>query len=401
MVDRDGALLIDASVLGGSQMPSRGLRQAILIVVGVLLAFGFALTQVSAQSQASSVRAKFRSGNEVVIPASETVTHDLYIAAGTVRVDGRIDGDLFVAGGTIDVTGPVTGDLFVAGGTITLSGEVGRHLRVAGGNVSIASPVQLDLLAGAGTLTLASPSRVSGDLIFSAGQMTLDGTVTGSVLGSTGSYTKRGTVGGVEEVEISTTQTAPPPPAPTVGGTVLHHLQRYIGMLAAGGLLLWLTPRLVRAAAARITERPLPTIGIGALGFVGFFPLLLALFIAMIFAAIGLGLLGMGRLIAVTVFGVLIGSASLSFVFVLVLLFVAAAVVGLAVGQFALDRAGTMSAQGPFVALMLGALAIVLLTAIPIVGWVLNAVVVLFGLGALLAAAWRLRRPATPPATTV
>ncbi len=365
-----------------------------LAAVAVLVVSGLALTEVAAQGPPSSARAKFRGGNEVVITAAETVPHDLYIAASTVRVDGRIEGDLFIAGGTIDVTGPVTGDLFVAGGTINISGEVGRHLRVAGGNVAVRGPVRLDVLAGAGTLAVTSASRVDGDLIFSAGQMTLDGNVSGSVLGSTQAYTKRGTVSGVEEVEISARDTAPTPAPRTVGEVLLHHLQRYIGMVAAGALLLWLAPRLLRAAATQITARPLPTAGIGALGLVGFVPLLIALFIAMLFAVVGLGLLGMGRLITVLVFGVLVGSASLSFAFVLVLLFVAGAVVGLSFAQFGLERAGRGGAQGPFIALLLGALAVVLVTAVPIVGWLVHLAVAVLGLGALLIAAWRLRRPA-------
>jgi len=42
-----------------------------------------------------------RTGNTVTVPASETVHSDLYIGAGTVRVDGRVEGDLIVAGGTV------------------------------------------------------------------------------------------------------------------------------------------------------------------------------------------------------------------------------------------------------------------------------------------------------------
>lgn len=380
-------------------MRSRTLRlpRYALLLAAVMVLSSIVLTTAHAQVQATSVRDKFRSGNTVVIAADETVRHDLYIAASTIRVDGRVEGDLFVAGGTVDVTGPVTGDLFVAGGTVNLSGEVGRHIRVGGGNVSIQGPVQLDVLAGAGTLTITSASRLNGDLVFSGGQVALDGNVAGSVLGSAQSYTKRGTIGGVEEVGIQVAEDAPPPEPRSVGDVVVHHLQRYIGIIAAGALLLWLAPRLVRSAARWIEQRPLPTFGLGALGFVGFVPLLLALFVAMIFAAIGLGVLGMGRLVTVVVLGVLLGSASLSFVFVLVLLFVAAAVVGLTVGQLALERAGRTpeTAGGPFIALLIGALAIVLLTAIPVVGWVLNAVVGLFGLGALLAAGWRLWRPPT------
>ena len=53
-----------------------------------------------------AVSDKLRTGNTVTIAAGETVSHDVYVFAGTVRVEGTIDGDLVASGGLIDVTGP-------------------------------------------------------------------------------------------------------------------------------------------------------------------------------------------------------------------------------------------------------------------------------------------------------
>ena len=374
----------------------RRISQALALAV---LLLALALPQTWAAGPASTVRDKFRSGNSVVIPATETIPHDLYVVGSTVRIDGRIDGDLFVAGGTVDVSGPVSGDLFVAGGTVTISSPVERHLRVAGGNVTVSGPVRLDLLAAAGTLTVSSAARVGEDVIFTAGTMVLNGSVEGSVLGSAQTYTKGGTVGGGEEVTLNQQQ---PKQArtPSVASRVLGEIQRYLGIVLVGALLLWLAPRLIQPIAAQLRERPLPSLGFGALGFVGFFAVLIGLFIGMVVLAIPLGLLGLGRVALALLLGVLLGTGVLWYLFMLVLLFGAAVVVGLAIGKPALSRVEAPWAASPYAALLLGVFVVVALTAIPVLGWLLEALVVLLGLGALVLQFWQRRgAPAATPAS--
>jgi hypothetical protein len=255
--------------------------------------------------------------------------------------------------------------------------------------------VELDLLAGAGTLALRSAAEVRGDFIFTAGQVNLDGTVAGSVLGSAGDYSKTGTVRGTEDVTLGE-------PAPAVveeesaRDQVLDQVQRYLGILAVGALLIWLVPRLVLPAAARLRERPALSLGVGALGLVGFVPLLLALLLAIVLCAIPLGMLGLGRVVGALVFAGLLGSASLTFLLILVLLFIAATVVGLPLGRLILDALGQPD-RGRYAELAVGALVIVALTAIPIVGWPLQLVVTLLGLGALLMWLWQIWRGRSAP----
>ncbi|HUH06783.1 MAG TPA: hypothetical protein VML96_03150, partial [Egibacteraceae bacterium] len=78
-----------------------------LIVAGSVLA---AASAALAQAQESRLEGKVRAGDEVVIPADETVEHNLYVSGGRVRVEGRIEGDLVAAGGQVDVLGEVAGD---------------------------------------------------------------------------------------------------------------------------------------------------------------------------------------------------------------------------------------------------------------------------------------------------
>jgi hypothetical protein len=179
---------------------------------------------------------------------------------------------------------------------------------------------------------------------------------------------------------------------PSAADRVLRELRRYLSIVLVGALLVWLAPRLIQPAAAWVRERPLPSLGVGALVFIGFFLLVLGLIIAMILISIPLGVLGFGRLVLTTVLGVLLGTSLLAYLFTVILLFLAAAVVGLAIGRLVLGLTGAGWAGQPYAALLLGVLIVVILTALPLIGGVLNFLVVLVGLGALALVIWS-RRP--------
>jgi hypothetical protein len=83
-----------------------------------------------------------------------------------------------------------------------------------------------------------------------------------------------------------------------------------------------------------------------------------------------------------------------SFVFFLMVLFVAHALVGMTLGRLAV-RAGPAR---PWGALVLGVLVVAVLTAIPVVGGWLGAVIAIFGLGALILEFWPWRPRAAEPA---
>jgi hypothetical protein len=372
-------------------------------VVGIAF-LGSVLLMLSAVAlaQERGLSGKVRSGDEVVVPAGETVVHDLYAAGGSVRVEGRVEGDLVAVGSEVDVAGSVTGDVLAAGGATTISGDVGGDVRAAAGQVMVRGSVGEDLVVGAGRATVASGARVGQDFIFGTGRTTLDGTVAGDVLGSTGDYVKRGTVAGDEQVSVEAPQERPP----TLGERVLERLRRYISLLAVGALLLWLAPRALRAAADLVRQRPLPSLGAGVLAIVGFGALAFAVILVTVLASIVLGLLGLGLLTGTALFAGLLAGGVLGFVFLVAVAFGAEAVVGLILGRLLLPQdsqdlpqgapQGTRSFGGDFSALAIGLLIVVAVTSIPLLGGFLEFVAVLLGLGALiLALRSRLRRP--PP----
>ncbi|MDP8977247.1 MAG: hypothetical protein M3N17_01430 [Actinomycetota bacterium] len=366
-------------------------RTRALAVVAAVAACVALLSLPVAAAQLAGSGGKFLSGPDVVVRAGEVVTHDLYVSGGQVLVEGDVDGDLLAAGGTVTVEGAVTGDLMAAGGTVMLSGDVAGDVRTAGGSVTVDGPVAEDLLVAGGDVVLAAPGRVGEDLIFAAGAMRRDGDVSGNVLGSTGDYESRGSVGGRERVRIERPEPEAPP---TLAERVLDQVQRYIGVLVVGALVLLVLPGLLRPAADSARRRLPLSLGVGVLGVVGYGVGLILLILVTVLVAVLLGLLGLGSLVATVVFAGLLAAAALSFAFFLVVLFLAQAVIGLAIGQPLFARGDESSTGRELAALAVGTLVVVLVTALPYVGPPAGLLVVLLGLGAVLVA--QRRRPAAP-----
>jgi hypothetical protein len=373
------------------------------VLLGVLLVLSLgSIGPVAAQGIAGwPAYPKLRSGDQVTISAQEIVRHDLYVAGGRVRHNGRIEGDLVVAGGQIDINGVVTGDLLVAGGTVQLSGAVGGDVRIAGGQATVTGLVNEDLAFAGGTLTVAPPAQVGGDVLFGAGQVTVDGAVGGNVAGSAGTYARGGRIMGQEMVRVGDVG-RPVAARPTAVDRVLNSVRWFAGIVLFGGLLMWLAPWLLRPSAAALRARPLPSLGVGLLGVAGFIALLIAIVLVTVVVAILFGVFTLGGLVAVTIFTGIITAAAVSLLFAVIVAFIAHAVVGLVLGQLvfgAFDSARPLSRWQAFGALALGVLIIVVLAAIPVLGPLLAILSALFGLGALVLFfwdRWRERRAMAP-----
>jgi len=368
--------------------PSRSVLIASVIAVIALTIFAGVVLARSSD--------KLRSGQIVTIPADETVANDLYVFAGSVRVEGTVDGDLVAFGGSIDVPGTVTGDVLAAGGRVTVSGTMGGDVRVAGGSLSIGGKVAEDLAAAGGQVSLDPSGTVGEDMLVSAGRLTVDGAVTGDLMGTAGSYSKAGTVGGTENVVISPERAPTPAPIPptaeqTATNLLADAIQHFLVVLLAGGLLLWLAPRAYAATEETLRSRPLPSAGWGLLGLVGYALALIAIIIAMVVLAIIFGSAGFGDLVGLSVIGGIVALLGVTLGFIVVCAYLADAIVGAALARLLIRGRGPMTRAQEFGALAAGAAVVVILSSIPIIGGWVKLVVILLGLGAVLLAWWSAR----------
>lgn len=165
----------------------------------------FALLAVLAFSLAAPAQAfDGRTGEEVSIPAGETVDDDLYVNAAVFTLDGTVKGDLIVFGSIISINGTVEGDLIAAGQSVVINGKIGDDARIAGGVLQVGKDASIggDLVAAGGGLELMNGSAVGGDLAVGAGQALLAGDIAQDVLAGCGSLEIRGNIGGNVKAEV-------------------------------------------------------------------------------------------------------------------------------------------------------------------------------------------------------
>ena len=152
----------------------------LIILIPCLLAFVF-------------IQAQFKAGDKVTIDVP--YEGDLYTAGSTVDIYAPIYGDLVVAGGEISVSDSIHEDLLIAGGQISLLAAVKDDVRAAGGDITIHNYVGDDLLVFGGNIVVKQDAIIRGNLVVFGGNIKLDGKTLGDVYGYGGEIDITGSVG--------------------------------------------------------------------------------------------------------------------------------------------------------------------------------------------------------------
>jgi hypothetical protein len=149
--------------------------------------------------------------------------------------------------------------------------------------------------------------------------------------------------------------------------------------------MLWLLPPVMGGTAETLRRRPWASLGIGVIGFIGFF-LLIAILLVMILLAIGLGFIRLDDLVGITVWGTGATITILGFLFSLAAAFAVQAAVGATLGGLAVRT----EAGRRWAALAPGVLVVVVISSVPVVGGWIGQVIALFGLGGIILEFWAL-----------
>lgn len=143
-----------------------------LIISAICLAF-------APLANAAELLGPASSQGDVTLGATQTKTN-LYMAGGNVLVNGQVKKDLTLAGGQVTVVGDVERELILIGGDVNLSGKIGDTARVAAGNIVISGPIGSDLAVVGGNVHLLGKSSVGGDLLMAGGTLDLETPVLGN-----------------------------------------------------------------------------------------------------------------------------------------------------------------------------------------------------------------------------
>jgi hypothetical protein len=349
---------------------------------------------------------------------SEIPPHpDNYYAAGSrVEISTAKSGDVVVAGRRIDILQPIGGDILAAGWRVALSGAADDDVRIAAAEVSVNAPVRGDLTVAGGDVNLGSETRVSGrswvtgNMVHIDGRYDRDVQVAGATVEIAGEIRKPlHIIADQLQVLPSARILAPltyksPREARIAQGAVVNGPTTYerirereardarafpgvstflfsVHLFLAGLVVIVFFPRVETTVIAALREHPGKSILAGFVLLVSVPVAAILLVISVVGLPIGLAL---GAVYAVALFAAVLTSA----------LFVGAA-------EVKLFKAGPVVSRGQHALMLLaGVLTLALLRSV--LGGVIVLASVLFGLGALMLAAYEAysrRPPIAGPAT--
>jgi cytoskeletal protein CcmA (bactofilin family) len=131
----------------------------ILIVIAAMALFAIFFWFWSSAFRATGTDS---SGDITISPGSD-VKGDLVTAGRNVNVQAEIDGDLAVAGANVTVAGPVDGYLMAAGSNVNINGKVDDDLWAAGSQVHVNAPIDDNARLAGSSVILQPQASVGGD----------------------------------------------------------------------------------------------------------------------------------------------------------------------------------------------------------------------------------------------
>ncbi|MBN2045746.1 MAG: polymer-forming cytoskeletal protein [Anaerolineales bacterium] len=379
-------------------------------------------------------------GPDATVEEGEVIEDDLFIGGDDVLVAGVVKGDLFAAGQNVVISGEIYGNVYAAGQSVTISGMVegsvmlggyslvledsaeigrnvyfggfsleaepestiGRSLYGGGYQLVLAGEVVRDVTAGLGALQVTGP--VGGDIKARVGEATDNSTymfhywstdLPSVEILDTGANVDESQVAGEVDITITPVDTDLDEIEPTdfqisPAYLALQHMRRrtgeFIALLLVGGLLLWLMKDMLMKAVAEVRQHAGVDTLWGLLVYFLVFPVFFTLFIFLVMLTIAISLLTFGSLT-----GEIMAVSSLVFfgsttLFGLLTSVVTKIIVGYLVGRWLLEKLTKLSFDGywhHFAALASGVFLYELLRAIPFLGGLVAAAVILIGTGAL------------------
>ena len=119
----------------------------------------------------------FRSGDNVTVIKGQVVDTSLWASGRNIDIAGTVNGDIFCAGQNVTISGTVNGDVICAAQTIRIAGTVNGDVRLAGQTVTISGSVSNNSSVAAQIFSLEEAGSVAGDTSVAATDINLSGTI--------------------------------------------------------------------------------------------------------------------------------------------------------------------------------------------------------------------------------
>lgn len=340
-----------------------------------------------------------KNNKDVYIPKDQVIVGNYYNAAATIEIAGKVESDVYLAGGNIVISGEVGGDVLAVGGNIRITGKVNGNVRAIGGTVDISGPVTKNVSVLSGTLIVSETSNISGHVSVMTGALDMRGAIKGNVDAGVGDAIVAGTVGGqmklnidregglkVREsailggLEYKSVKEAEIASGAQISGDVKYNPYTYnrrhagtnwlgwlisiFSLIAVASLFVGIVPKLVKQVAVEAFEKPWLKIGWG-----------LVWLIVIPIASI---------LLMVTIIGIPI--ALMIMVGYFIVLYVAQIFIGAIIVEYLKSKTmfSFLQKWPALLSIVLGIVIFKLISVVPVIGWILCFMAVLWVWGTIV-----------------
>ena len=156
---------------------------ALIIIITFLIGFGCLASE------------KEPLKNKNVFLPEGMVYENIYAAAGeNFNIKAQMKDDVYLAGLNVEISGPVEGDVIVAGSNVIINSVIKGNLRVLGGTVIIKGKIEKNVVVAGGMVNLAPESEIGKSLILAGGNAEINGKINKNIYGAAGNLNINGEV---------------------------------------------------------------------------------------------------------------------------------------------------------------------------------------------------------------
>jgi cytoskeletal protein CcmA (bactofilin family) len=350
-----------------------------------------------------------KSGQSVEIPEDKIIDDDLLAFARSVNIEGKVMGDVYAFAQEINITGEVDGSIFSGAANVDINVKSVNTIWAAGGEINLSGIIEKNVMLFGGGLSVGENTRIGRDIRAYGGRFLVEGDIGGIIKGGVGEFVMAGTSGDVnikadkikiksdatisgDLVVISEEEPMVEEGAIITGETKLKKQEKeeesfflaiapaiaffisfvkvvcFIARIIVGIILIALSKSFVRRIMDTLINQPWKSLGIGFLG-------LIVIPVA-----------------AVILFIVLIGFPFGVFVIYVytILFYLSSIFVSYVVGEKIIQLFKKKGEISLYLSFIVGIVALFILGLIPVLGFIIRLVVLLFGAGMLLIGCWNI-----------
>jgi cytoskeletal protein CcmA (bactofilin family) len=351
----------------------------------------------------SSYSAEYLTGNVVKVQVGDTVTSDIFSGARYVDVYGTVKGDVYAGCEALTVEGEIEDDLLAGCRNLQIRGNVKDVVIGFAQTIIIDGEVEGDVLAFGGSLRLTERAILKGNLLVWAGELIVDGaSIAGDITGGSGKIYLNGPVAGkvdldaesvnfganykanrgtkltlTQELDREKIEYLPSdleiiikPPKRFYQSVVFYWW--FIALLVLGAIIIALFKNFTSDYLTHSYINPAKALGIGVLTVI-VTPIASLILMLLIFT---------------------IPIAMILLALYLILLCLSIVFSALFAGDYIFKLFKADGIKSLFWPLLVGLLIVVFIVKIPIIGFILNLIILSFGSGSLIVYIWDLLKPA-------